>query len=250
VSQPLEFRFTDPAAPLFIDLEGDNVECLFVISTSQVHGITSSTQRTSSQAVNTRKRERSESETPKIKKSMKVVQPANPETYDNHSRQTSRVPGSMPPPSMPPPSAVANRSTFHAAASHGSHQAGAQVTRPHEPLFLPASQLSAVDEAVIRSTGLGIENMNSVELAEMLEAEGEEVDFSYMSQPAMPNVSQDMAYNDDDAMQVDEPDSLELVDDSELDATQSSRAEKVCCAHRVWIIYSCGLQTFQPLFED
>jgi cell cycle checkpoint control protein RAD9A len=227
MSQSLEFRFTDPAAPLFIDLEGDNVESLFVISTSQVHGVTTSTQRTSSQVINSRKRERSESEAPRIKKSMKVVQPANPEAYD---RQNSRAPGSMPPPSIPLPSIIANRSTFNAAASYGSNQApgpsGAERARRDEPLFLPASQLSVAEEAVIRSTGLGIEIMNAAELAEMLEGDGEEVDFSHVSQSQMPNQSQTMPYNND-AMQVDERDSLELVDDSGLDATQSNRYDKV-----------------------
>jgi len=162
---------------------------------------------------------------------MKVVQPANTETYDNQLRQISRAPGSMPPPSVPLPSVVANRFTFNAAASHGPNQAAGtsagESTRHNEPLFLPASQLSVVEEAVIRSAGLGIENMNAAELAEMLEGDGEEVDFSHMSQPVMPNLSQTMLY-DNDAMPVDEPDSLELVDDSGLDATQSSRCEKVC----------------------
>ncbi|KAI6149983.1 Rad9-domain-containing protein [Pisolithus thermaeus] len=37
-SSPLELRFTDPAAPLFIGIEGDEFECLFVISTSQIQG--------------------------------------------------------------------------------------------------------------------------------------------------------------------------------------------------------------------
>ncbi|KZP11597.1 hypothetical protein FIBSPDRAFT_756546 [Athelia psychrophila] len=32
----LDMRFTDPASPLFIDVEGDNSETLFIISTSQV----------------------------------------------------------------------------------------------------------------------------------------------------------------------------------------------------------------------
>ena len=153
MSQPLEFRFTDPAAPLFIDLEADNIECLFVISTSHIPGVTS-TQRTSSQATNVRKRERSESEVPRIKKSMKVVQPAN---LDNRLRETSRASGSMPPPSMPPPSALFNRSTFHAAALQSSNPTPApnagESIRHDDPLFLPASQFSAAEEAVIRSTG-------------------------------------------------------------------------------------------------
>jgi cell cycle checkpoint control protein RAD9A len=162
---------------------------------------------------------------------MKVVQPANPETYDTKSRQVSRAPGSMPPPSLPLPSVVANRSAFHAAAGQGSNRApdksAGEHSRRDEPLFLPASQLSAAAEEVIRSTGLGIETMDAAELAEMLDGEGEEVDFSYASQPAIQNLSQTM-HCDNDAMQIDEPDSLELVDDSGLDATQSSTVEKVC----------------------
>lgn len=38
MSLSLDLRFTDPAAPLYIDVEGDSLEALFVISTSQVHG--------------------------------------------------------------------------------------------------------------------------------------------------------------------------------------------------------------------
>lgn len=38
MSLPLDMRFTDPTAPLFIDVEGDHLHATFVISTSQVHG--------------------------------------------------------------------------------------------------------------------------------------------------------------------------------------------------------------------
>ncbi|KAF9010669.1 Rad9-domain-containing protein [Cyathus striatus] len=38
MSLSLDLRFTDPAAPLFIDVEGDSSDILFVISTSQVQG--------------------------------------------------------------------------------------------------------------------------------------------------------------------------------------------------------------------
>lgn len=44
-----------------------------------------------------------------------------------------------------------------------------------EPLFLPSSQLSQVDEEAIRQSGLGIENMDKEEFLAMLEDEGEEV---------------------------------------------------------------------------
>ncbi|KAF9051091.1 hypothetical protein BDZ89DRAFT_524459 [Hymenopellis radicata] len=37
ISVTMDLRFTDPAAPLFIDVESDGLQALFVISTSQVH---------------------------------------------------------------------------------------------------------------------------------------------------------------------------------------------------------------------
>ena len=78
-----------------------------------------------------------------------------------------------------------------------------------EPLFLPCSQLSQAEIQVLRSTGLGIEEMNADELAEMLEGEGEEVDFP----PSQKFPSfWDQKYPS--------PDSMDLVD--ELGATQSS----------------------------
>lgn len=40
MASALEVRFTDPAAPLFIDIEGDESDGLFVISTSQLQGTT------------------------------------------------------------------------------------------------------------------------------------------------------------------------------------------------------------------
>ncbi|KAL1744775.1 Rad9/Ddc1, partial [Schizophyllum fasciatum] len=42
---PLDLHFTDAAAPLFIDIEGDSLDALFVISTSQVPGSMANSQR-------------------------------------------------------------------------------------------------------------------------------------------------------------------------------------------------------------
>jgi len=234
MAQSLDFRFTDPAAPLFIDVEGDNVDTLFIISTSQVQGGTLGSQGTSSQVVNTRKRERdrSESETPRLKKPLKVVQEVDSEMgrhHSNYSRGTSRIPGSM-----PPPSTIPNRSTFHAIASQGltyGSMSRSENPRQDEPLFLPSSQLSVTALEVIRSTGLGIENMNAAEIAEMLEGEGEEVDFSHVSQPPL-NINQQS--QDLENMQLDGADSLELVDDG-LAATQSTtESDKVYSTCPCW----------------
>jgi cell cycle checkpoint control protein RAD9A len=98
--------------------------------------------------------------------------------------------------------------------------------RKNEPLFLPSSQMSAADEEILRSTGLGIENMDAQELADMLEGEGEEVDFSYVSQPPKNFKKLDKNVLHDE-MQVDGPESFELVDDDILDETQSDDITRV-----------------------
>ena len=253
MSLSIDLRFTDPAAPLFIDVEGDNVETLFVISTSQVHGAASSTQRTNTQTTNTKKREREQSsnETPRTKKPMKVVQPVDPDTYSNRSHSVSRsnshVPGSMPPPSFVP-----NRSSYQVPPSTGfGNNSGAGPSKQKEPLFLPSSQMSAADEEVLKSTGLGIETMNANELADLLDGEGEEVDFTYVSQVPSSQYGEADTDQGGDYMQVDEPDSLELVEDG-LTATQiSGGADKVTLTHYCSHAKShASLQIFQPLFED
>jgi len=108
-----------------------------------------------------------------------------------------------------------------------------------EPLFLPSSQMSAADEQVLRATGLGVESMDAHELADLLDGEGEEVDFSFASQRG----------ND---MEVDEQDSLELVEDGGLSATQSSHnGDRVCSSLSLVAPPKHSLlQMFRPLFED
>ncbi|KIJ18756.1 hypothetical protein PAXINDRAFT_161563 [Paxillus involutus ATCC 200175] len=133
----LDLRFTDPAAPLFIDVEGDESECLFVISTSQIQGAHSKANpnaRDSStpnpQQVSVRKRPhpdaeeqvasnasgsgRERSETPraeKVKKSMRAVQrmevPATGTGVGIGCRETPTTSSNAR--SMPPPSFVPNR---------------------------------------------------------------------------------------------------------------------------------------------
>jgi cell cycle checkpoint control protein RAD9A len=133
----LDLRFTDPAAPLFIDVEGDESECLFVISTSQIQGAHSKANpnaRDSStpnpQQVSVRKRPhpdaeeqvasnasgsgRERSETPraeKVKKSMRAVQrmevPATGTGVGIGCRETPTTSSNAR--SMPPPSFIPNR---------------------------------------------------------------------------------------------------------------------------------------------
>ncbi|KAG5647049.1 hypothetical protein DXG03_001419 [Asterophora parasitica] len=225
MSLAVDLRFTDPAAPLYIDVEGDNSATLFVISTSQVHGADAGAPSQKYVAPGTKKRERDE--TPlelKNKKPMKAVQKVEPQTPSvRHSlpRTPGYVPQQLPGSSgpshmdasryddMPPPSFIPARISS---------------PRGKEPLFLPSSQAS-VHEEVLRSTGLGIENMDADELEAMLEGDAEEVTFDF--------ASQDPNYQKPDEAQ--DPESFELEDDAaEIPPTQNSGDSRM----------------FQALFED
>ncbi|KAJ6593856.1 Rad9-domain-containing protein [Mycena capillaripes] len=229
MSLPLELRFTDPAAPLFIDVEGDNADTLFVISTSQVPGAPMPSQV----PTNPKKREREETprDFARIKKSMKAVQRTDAASLAqadraSRSQSTTRTAGSMPPPPVP-------QRSFQ---SQPEEMFNAQMTpgppRTQEPLFLPtSSQLSAADEQILRETGLGLEDMTAEELEMMLQDDGEEVAFDAGSQ--VPETNADNAG-----------------DDMEFEATQSSDdASKV---RRLLLLthITHSMQGFQPLFED
>lgn len=217
-------RFTEPAVPLFIEMEGDSLEILFVISTSQVQGAPSSTQK-NSQAMNVRKRDREQSanETPRIKKPMKAAQSV---ALDRESsvkpRAGSYAFGSMPPPSAIPQHRLSlDQADQQQSADHPSmvsFRRQAQV----EPLFLPSSQMSAADEEALRAIGLDADVVDADQLADLLEGEGEEVDFSYISQ-APPPMQHMQNMHEDDGMQIDGgSEELEIVEDSEFIATQTS----------------------------
>lgn len=239
---PLDLRFTDPATPLFIDIEGDATKTFFVIATNQVQGAPTATQTNnngnSSSNPNFKKREReqSSSQTPRIKKSMKVVQPAGPEGLNIRSSSTSRS-GSRVPGSMPPPSIIPGINSLQMPRSQGHNHndtSSSKFGKKNEPLFLPSSQMSAADEELLRSTGLGIENMDEQELADMLEGDGEEVDFSYVSQPPRNFKKLDKNVLPDE-MQVDGPESFELVEDGILNETQSDDITRVSFLFNVCI---------------
>ncbi|KAJ7901782.1 Rad9-domain-containing protein [Mycena olivaceomarginata] len=201
MSLALELRFTDPAAPLFIDVEGDNADTLFVISTSQVPGAPMPSQASTT---NTKKREREETprDFARIKKPMKAVQRTDAASLAEADRAASasrsqslamsRTSGSMPPPPVPQRSFQSQHDeTFDAQMTPGP-------SRHKEPLFLPmSSQMSAADEQVLRDTGLGIEDMNAEELERMLEDEGDEVEFTgsqVSTNQEMDDVGDDMEF--------------------------------------------------------
>ena len=254
----LDLRFTDPAAPLFIDVEGDESEFLFVISTSQISGPNAAAPSNSAQ-LHSRKRSlpsnegegstHQRSETPRIKKPMKAVQRTDARTPDAASTsKTQSDARSMPPPSfvpqrtpgssqnLPAPTPSMNNPhppswnllsnpisggvtvepdpLFYAESSQllsdePSPEVGRATARNKTPLFYPLSQLSQAAEEVIRASGLGIENMDKDELDAMLEGDGEEVNFDFSASQGLMKVD-----DGDSAMLSDDPESLELVDDS------------------------------------
>lgn len=251
---PLDMRFTEPAAPLFIDVDGDGFDCLFVLSTNQITGSQTSTQSQLTSTTN-RKRERDDValETPRLKKPMKAAQHVAPSQVHARSdnRPPSRPPNSFPPAAsgtLPmfsqPPMAESTRRDMPPPpipAWAPSSPAVKESSSDAEPLFLPCSQLSQAEVEVLRSTGLGIEDMNADEFAAMLEDDGEEVDFSD-ARTKLHQMGQEQS--------APRADSLDLV--VEFGATQSSddmskvRAERLKRGLSIYI--QC--QEFQPLFED
>ncbi|KAF9070069.1 Rad9-domain-containing protein [Rhodocollybia butyracea] len=165
----LDIRFTDPAEPLFINVEGDNFETLFVISTSQAPG--SATQpRLTSSAPKKRLRENTPGDSSRFKKPAKVVQSTTDRASIARDTPDRRTPSSsrQVPPLATPATPVPNEPSQH-------HSAFTQL-REEPPLFLPsASQLSILDEKALKESGLGIEHMSADEFNIMFEAEGEEI---------------------------------------------------------------------------
>ncbi|RDB24994.1 Cell cycle checkpoint control protein RAD9A [Hypsizygus marmoreus] len=238
MSLALDLRFTDPAAPLFIDVEGDNSETLFVISTSQVHGAMADAPSQHCQAMNNKKREREETPAQTSnKKPMKAVK-----KVEARMLSVPRTPGLDPgPSSVVPPrnsaqlSQLSMRNNTMPPPSFIPPRASTPLSRqvdPREPLFLQSSsQLSTADEEILRSSGLGVESMDAEELANLLEGDGEEVAFDFSSQDAGYHKFLERPHVD-----VGEPtDSFELEDQAgEIPPTQTAVDSKI----------------FQALFED
>ncbi|KAG1742819.1 Rad9-domain-containing protein [Suillus lakei] len=148
----LDLRFTDPAAPLFIDVEGDESECLFVISTSQSGG--SAAPAPSNSQLIARKRpspsdegegsSRQRSETPRIKKPMKAVQRMDARTPDATSTSKAQSDArSMPPPSYIPQHTSGSPQNqmllFPSPSWNLPPDLSRGVTVEPEPLFYPQS---------------------------------------------------------------------------------------------------------------
>jgi cell cycle checkpoint control protein RAD9A len=164
LSLDLHLRFTDPAAPLFIDVEDEDCNTLFVISTSQVPGGNPHRHQAPLNGSSLNKKRVFDEDlssglaNPKTKKAMKVVQLAAADTRaDNIPLRSS----SRHPPRPTVPISPAPHLPFSQRQEDG-------------PLFLPGSQVTVAE--------LGIENMDADDLVEMLEGDGQEVGFDFGSQ--------------------------------------------------------------------
>lgn len=219
MSVAMDLRFTDPSAPLFIDVEGDSCSSLFVTSTSQAPG---ATPQPSQVLVNHRKREREDTpaEGLRFKKPAKVVQPAAVVPRTPRSQSAS---GSMMPPSQ--------RSAT--SQSHALEPPPAPDPSPsrkkQEPLFLPSSQVSNPD------AGLDVElSMDSEELQAMAGGEDEDVSFASASQLQFTETRLDGADVD-----MDEAESFRLHSESYMAPTQDRKSDakvraSIAIGHTCW----------------
>lgn len=246
----LDMHFTDPASPLYIDVEGDNSETLFVISTSQVatqagaRSTAGQQQQRMGSIGKKRVREEdggeedgdgsvrasagpSERERERPKRPMKVVQRADPTTAIRGAQayipsSLSRTTGTMLPPSSLP-----------------FRQPSQSQNGDREPLFLPGSQLSislAASQA-IKESGLGIETMGADEFMDMLEGDGEEVGFDFGSQQVGGGEHEEgggvamMEQEQEDGRGG--GDSFDGIEEMELEATQAEPAGSKVCLHHI-----------------
>ncbi|CDO73327.1 hypothetical protein BN946_scf185008.g90 [Trametes cinnabarina] len=214
----LEIKFTDPEAPLYIDVGGDMADTLFVIAASRLESFSprgsQARQGSAGAQVNIRKRpleEDNRNRDLQTNQNMQAAErargahdkrPTKPMKVVHRADRESIAREMHPPPPMyePQPSwavltaaqqqyqdlelgAPPSQPLYRFASQSSQRNASAGK----EPLFLPASQLSQLPpeaEAAIIDSGLGIEHMTAEELADMLEGDAEEVEFvSQRSRP-------------------------------------------------------------------
>ncbi|KAF7782179.1 hypothetical protein Agabi119p4_1555 [Agaricus bisporus var. burnettii] len=205
----LDMCFTETAAPLYIDAEGDCVQGLFVIATSQPPGVHIPASQNGYRQMLNKKRDREDTgvDVQQPKRSAKIVSRVDMSSSVSsaaHSRQSSRVPESMPPPSFAGPGSF--RPTI--ASLHQPSPPNI-VKQVQEPLFLPSSQLSVAENQFLKEAGLGdietVEDLNA-----LWEGEGEEVDFSSSRGQKVSTTE----HNESDGIQMDDTsESFELMEE-------------------------------------
>ncbi len=165
----MDIRFTDPAAPLFIDVEGDSFAVLFVISTSQVQGMPNSQPQHVLINRNKREHEEDNEDEKRFKKPMKAVRQSAPPPSVSKSRNVTPAQSSMPRPSPgPPPSSPPQAPPEDSAAEL---MPPPPSPPPREPLFFPSSsQITHNEDA----SDLGLDQMTADDVDMMLDGNADE----------------------------------------------------------------------------
>ncbi|KAF9509646.1 hypothetical protein BS47DRAFT_1384310 [Hydnum rufescens UP504] len=201
LSLPLNILFTRSGEPLSVEIQADEEDALFIIATSQSPFTTSSDDGGKRKRANNKNNldanntdTDSNSDARRNKKPARVVHVQRLETHNMTTTTKAKTRGSVQAETSPlvlirpeDPSSPDHRPLVPRPTSFSGPNAQYQQ---EQPLFLepsqpapmprstlppPLSQLSAADAAVIRDTGLGIEDMDCDEFAALMEDEGEEV---------------------------------------------------------------------------
>ncbi|KAI0630855.1 Rad9-domain-containing protein [Trametes polyzona] len=285
-SLSLELRFTDPDAPLYIDVGGDLADTMFVIATCHLQSFSPQSSQTrqaiASAQSKGKKRPLEEDahqgnaqavERERIR-SASAHRPAKPMKVVHRADHASIACELNPAPSVhdPPPSwAILTAAQTRYKDAYDDNRGGqpsqplfggASQSQPprresaeREPLFLPESQLSQLPpaaEAAIIESGLGIENMTAEELEDMLEGDAEEVEFS--TQRSRPAEDENMGHpRDPEREDMDDwrIEGDEVMDDGGAGYEQNADSfELIDDIEMEPTQNDGGTKVFRPLFED
>lgn len=222
---PLDMQFTDFLAPLFIDVEGDCTQGLFVIATSQPPGVPIPTSQNNYRPMSShRKREREETpiDINRPSRAMKIVRKVEADAISGNtvqSREHSQMPDFVPPLCPPGPSSHLTSPALLQPSQHSI------PLEKEVPLFLPSSQLTIAENNILKEAGLGdIETLG--DLNALLEGEGEEVEFppSQVQSTSGSKLNQNRS-----ELQLDKHSESIGFDDMDFGPTQAT--QKVCLFH-------------------
>ncbi|KAK0225862.1 Rad9-domain-containing protein [Armillaria fumosa] len=218
ISVTMDIRFTDPAAPLFIDVEGDGFAALFVISTSQVQGMPDSQPQHVLINRNKREHEEDNEDEKRFKKPMKAVRQSVPPPSVSKSRNVTPAQSSMPRPSPGPlPSSPPQAPPGDPAAEL---MPPPPSPRPCEPLFFPSSsQITHNEDA----SGLGLDQMTAEDVDMMLDGNADECMLDLETDERPIDLEHDTGTSD-------------MMEEQSFGPTQSYDLDKS--------------KTFHPLFDD
>lgn len=236
---PIDFRFTRSLEPVYLNFGADDSTMLFVLATHTVRGAGTDDADLQPRA---RPQNGNISQQHGRRLASGVAQPVKRgrpgEDGDAGSRAESeisapgpcrprfgtrpqRIESSRSPTELDLASTIASRALVddHGGAAHDSLTDEIPPPSQSQPLFL-ASQLSQRDMDAIRESGLGIEDMDAEQFAEMLDCEGEEINFGLTPPRAESTTILNGKLTQADATLEDE---LEFDDISEMDMGPTQR---------------------------